>query len=113
MRSLHHRSGLKLILGAVSALAFLAAGVRARADVDYSGGNGKTPDTAVIISGAGNGYELLHAEEYWIKDHYDHVSIRGRAEEPYRGATYDIVVFSSNARRPQNIFFQVRGPGQD
>jgi hypothetical protein len=107
------RHGLesKRIWSAAVALALLATGI-VRADVDYSGGNGKTLDRAVVISGANNLPALLEAERYWINDHYDNVEFRGRMEQPLQGSVYDAVYFSAEGR-PHQIFFQVRSPGQD
>ena len=108
---MRHGPEPKRIWSAAVALALLAAGI-ARADVDYSGGNGKTPDTAVVISGTNNLPDLLQAERYWVNDHYDRVIFQGRAEQPFQGSVYDLVFFSV-ANHLHKVYFQVQGPGQN
>ena len=108
---MRHGPEPKRTWSAAVALALLAGGIT-RADVDYSGGNGKTLERAVIVSGANNLPELLQAERYWINDHYDQVLFQGRVEQPVHGSVYDLVFFSAGSRL-QKIYFEVRGLGQD
>ena len=59
--------------------------------VRYEGGDGRTPETAVVIEGAKSEKELIFAVQQWIRKKFPHAIIEDRAIEfdPLTGYSID------------------------
>jgi hypothetical protein len=91
------------------AILFLAVTGGGFAFAGYPGGNGQTPQSAVVLPMSGSSDQLLKIETDWLKDHYHGVRVFSRNTVPTYRWTCDVVTFSIEGSRPMTAYFHVLG----
>jgi hypothetical protein len=97
---------IRTSLFAVAAGVFLALAGATTAEIAFKGGDGTSPDTAVIILGAEGSPDGIDAEYSWIETYRTGAEVPGQALIQKGERMYDVLTIRIGGR-DEEIFFDI------
>lgn len=75
--------------------------------ITYAGGNGLSPDTAVVIQGAASSADIVAAERRWIRENHPNWEMGDQALLTERGRKYDRIEYMSPNGEKTTLYFDI------
>jgi hypothetical protein len=87
---------------------FIAFAAAAHAEITYSGGDGRTIATAIVIEGAGGSSDGVPAEYAWLAQNRPIAQVASQALVQEGGRFYDVLTLQSGSAT-EEIYFDITG----
>jgi len=86
-----------------------AASAEPKSSVTYGGGDGTSPEQAVIIQGTTDEQAGVRSEYAWIRQYYPGAKIQGQSLNMIKGKAHDVFSIKTASGEAKKLYFDISG----